>query len=226
MRCPNSSCRRSLFLLGALAAILSLAPSAQAVDALSSHYVDLLRGGDGPAFVSFHARDTGQLHSALRDGGYEFQQDGAITKLRSPEAAYLFVVRDNRSPTDRPEHFAHANGAAALSVIWIAPENGDALTRLLVHLGGRQQRRQVLAPGPVEATVVTLGEGEVFILPVQHQVLAGRPVIGAGFRVPDLARVRRTVTQNQITPWAGAGAAERVVVQPSAAHGLWLEFRR
>jgi catechol 2,3-dioxygenase-like lactoylglutathione lyase family enzyme len=205
---------------------IELLTAPKAVDALSTHYVDLLRAGEGPAFVSFHARDTGRLHTALRDGGYEFRQDGEITELRSLEFAYLFVVRDNRSPTDRPEHFAHANGAAALSAVWVAPENGDALARLLVHLGGRQHRRQVLAPDPVEATVVTLGEGEVFILPVRHQWRAGRPVIGASFTVPDLARVRRLLIERQITPWARTSAAERVVVEPSIAHGMWLEFRK
>ncbi len=204
---------------------IELLTAPKAVDALSAHYVDLLRAGEGPAFVSFHARDTERLHAALREGGYEFRQDGEITEMVSPELAYVFLVRDNRSPTDRPEHFAHANGATALRAVWVATENGDALARLLVQCGGRHQRRQVLVPEPAEATVVTLAEGEVFILPHRHQVLAGRPVIGASFRVPDLATVRRTLVQAQIEPWAGSRGAERVVVQPSISHGMWLELR-
>lgn len=205
---------------------IELLTAPKAVDPLSAHYVDLLRAGEGPAFVSFHERDTKRLHKALRAGGYEFRQDSEITELRLPDFAYLFVVRDNRSPTDRPEHFAHANGSTALGAVWIATENGDALARLLIQLDGRQQRRQVLAPDPLEATVVTLAEGEVIILPKQHQVIAGRPVIGASFIVADMARVRRMLVQAQIEPWAGASAVERVVVEPSIAHGMWLEFRR
>jgi hypothetical protein len=205
---------------------IELVTAPKAVDALTAHYVDLLRTGEGPAFVSFHARDTRQLHAALSEGGYEFRQEGEITELRLPEFAYLFMVRDNRSPTDRPEHFAHPNGATALSAVWIATEHGDALARLLVQLGGRQRRRQVLAPDPVEATVVSLAEGEVFILPKRHQVLAGRPVIGASFSVPDLSEVRRRLIQAQIKSWEGAGTAERVVVEPKVAHGMWIEFRR
>lgn len=204
---------------------IELLTAANAVDALSARYVDQLRAGEGPVFLSFHARDTGRLHAALREGGHEFRQDGEITALRAPELAYVFLVRDNRSPTDRPEHFAHANGASALSGVWVATQNGDALARLLVQLGGRLERRQVLAPGPAEATVVVLGEGEVVILPKSHQVLPGRPVIGAVFRVTDLTKVRQTLDRAQIKPWTGTVSADRVVVEPSVAHGLWLEFR-
>ncbi len=204
---------------------LELLTVPHAVDALSTHYVTLLRAGEGPAFVSFHARNTEHLHAALRDGGYAFRHDGGLTELEAPEFASLFFLRDNRSPTDQPEHFAHANGATALRAVWIATEHDDVLARLLVQLGGREQRRQVFVPDPAEATVVTLAEGEVIILPAQHQVIAGRPVIGASFRVPDLARVRHLLSQARLEPWAGAGPAERVVVGPPLTHGLWLEFR-
>jgi hypothetical protein len=109
--------------------------------------------------------------------------------------------------------------------VWIAIENGDALARLLVQLGGRRQRRMVLAPDSADATIVTLSEGEVVILPRQHQIVPGRPVIGASFRVRDLSQVRRTLASGGITPRAGAGSVERVVIPPGSAHGLWLEFR-
>jgi catechol 2,3-dioxygenase-like lactoylglutathione lyase family enzyme len=209
---------------------IELLTAPEAIDALSAHYMEQLRAGEGPASVSFHARDTDRLHTRLREGGYEFRQDGEITDLQASELAYVFVVRDNRSPTDRPEHLAHPNGASALSAVWVATENGDALARFLVQLGGRQERRRVFAPGPVEATVVILAEGEVLILPERHQILAGRPVIGATFRVPDLTRVQRALARARIKPWAGpsavpAHAGERVVVEPRDAHGLWLEFR-
>lgn len=196
-----------------------------AVDVLSAHYQGLLKAGEGPAFVSFHARDTRDLHAALRKGGYEFQQDGEITKLLAPEFGFLFVVRDNRSPTDRTEHFAHPNGSAELSSVWIATDNGESLARLLVQLGGQRQRRQVLAPDSVESIVITLSEGEVCILPQQHQILPGRPVIGASFRVRDLSEFRCTLEKAGIAPWGSTDSTDRIVVGPSVAHGLWLEFR-
>ena len=205
---------------------IELLTAPKAVDPLSTQYGDLIRAGDGPAFVSFHARDTASLHTALRSGGYQFQESGGITELQASNLAFLFFVRDNRSPTDRPEHFAHPNGATALGAVWIAPTQGDALTRLLVQLGGRPQRRQVLAPSPVDATVITLGEGDVFILPESHQLLPGRPLVGASFRVQDLDTVRRMLADGRVTPWPGAPAPQRVVVEPKASHGLWIEFRQ
>ena len=204
---------------------VELLTAREAVDALSAHYAGHIRVGDGPAFISFHARDTGRLHTALRDGGYEVRTHGDITELALPEFAFLFLVRDNRSSTDRPEHFAHANGAFALRAFWVATAHGHALGRLLVQLGGQQQRRRVFAPLPVDAIVVSLNGGEVLILPESHQLVAGRPVIGASFRVPDLPLVRRTLTASGVVPWTGARATDRVVVVPGDAHGLWIEFR-
>lgn len=196
-----------------------------AVDTLSAHYVELLRAGEGAAFVSFHARDTRQLHAALRKAGVAFRQKGGLTELLAPGLAFLFFVRDNRSPTDRPEHFAHPNGATAMTGVWIATEHGEDLARLLVGLGGRRLRRQVSAPGPAEATVVDLGSSEVVILPERYQSLPGRPVIGACFRVPDLAGLERTSVRSGAESAAAATVGESILVGPGSAHGLWLQFR-
>jgi catechol 2,3-dioxygenase-like lactoylglutathione lyase family enzyme len=196
-----------------------------AVDALSTKYLNMIRAGDGPGFLSFHARDTAALHASLRAGGQEFAETGGLTDLRDPALAYLFWIQDNRSPTDRPEHFAHPNGAKALRAVWIATDDGVALVSLLQQLGGRVEHGEVLAPDPVEATVVTLDEGEVIILPAHHQLLKGRPIVGASFRVTDLATVRKTLSASGIPAWTGPANDERVVVEPQRAHGLWLEFQ-
>ena len=145
-----------------------------AVDPLSTGSADMIRAGDGPAFLSFHAREGAALHAALRAGGYAFSDDGGLIDLQSPELGFLFWIQDNRSPTNRPEHFAHPNGATALSAVWLATGAGDTLARLLVQLGGRQERRRVFAPEPSDAVVVTLAEGEVaIILPASHRLLPG-----------------------------------------------------
>jgi catechol 2,3-dioxygenase-like lactoylglutathione lyase family enzyme len=195
-----------------------------AVDPLSTKYVEMIRAGEGPAFLSFHARETAALHRALRASHYPFSHAGGLTDLESAELGFLFWVQDNRSPTDRPEHFAHPNGATALAAVWIATDDGGALTRLLVTLGGRQERREVFAPDRIEATVITLAEGDVVILPARHQLLPGRPIIGASFRARDLATVRRALAAGGVSPRTGPELAERLVVEPSKTHGLWLEF--
>jgi hypothetical protein len=204
---------------------IELLTVAAGVDPLSTTYVDLIRAGDGPAFLSFHARDMAALHAALRAGGHAFRQSGGLTDLEAGRFGYLFWLQDNRSPTDRPEHFAHANGATALGAVWIATDDGDALASLLVQLGGRRERRRVFAPDALDATAVTLDAGEVLILPARLQLLPGRPVIGASFRVTDLGLVKRTLSRANVSPRPDDGAISRVVVEPKHAHGLWLEFR-
>lgn len=206
---------------------LELLTAPSATDGLTAQYVDLLRTGEGPAFAALHARDTARLHALLRAGGYAFRQEGGLTRLLAPEFSFLFFVRDNRSPTDRPEHFAHANGATALGAVWVASEHGPALVRLLASLGGRAERRTVLVPGtgPAEATVVGLSSGEVIILPPAHRTVPGRPVFGAGFQVADLAAVRRTLEAAGIAPAGGTTSGTRLMVGPDVAHGLWIEFR-
>ena len=194
-------------------------------DALTAHYAAFLDSGDGPAFMSLHARDTRQLHACLTEGGYGFRQAGDITQLSLPEFDCLFLVRDNRSVSDRPEHFAHANGAMALSAVWIATEHGDDLVRLLVQLGGTVQSILVQAPEPVRAQVVSLDSGQVVILPASHQRMPGRPVIGASFSVADLAKVRQVLANARIKTRDEHDTSERVLVEPEFAHGLWLEFR-
>jgi hypothetical protein len=61
----------------------------------------------------------------------------------------------------------------------------------------------VFAPVPVEATVVILAEGEVVSLPSRYQLLSGRAVLGASFRVRDLEKVGRMLSEAWADPGAG-----------------------
>jgi hypothetical protein len=195
------------------------------VDPLTRRYVEFLAHGDGPVFFALRAPESSRLIAALRSGEYAFSRNGEITTLGHPEFDELFFVRGNRSPTDRPEHIAHANGATALRSIWIATAAAVELERLLVRLGGTSARRHVGAPDPAVATSVSLGRGEVVILPASRQLVAGRPIIGAGFAARDLDLLARQLLAARVPARVDDGPPRRVLVPAGAAHGLWLEFR-
>jgi hypothetical protein len=207
---------------------IELITAGSAADTLTRHYVDFLAQSDGPAFLAFHARNTDRLLAALRRGGYPFTHEGGLTQIQSPGLDYLFVVRDNRSPTDRPEHLAHANTASALIRVWIATDEAGELVRLLAALGASAETRTVRAPMPVRAHVVKVENGEIVILPASHQVARGRPIVGATFRVREVAAVARYLSAAGVSVLdeSPGDRARRVVVPPAAAHGLWLEFTR
>jgi len=196
-----------------------------AVDTLTERYTGFLAKGEGPAFLALHAVATGGLVAALCGGGYAFSRTGDVTELRQPGLEYLFFAADNRSPTDRPEHLDHQNGATGLRAIWIATDVGFELERLLVHLGGSSTHRCVWAPDSIAVPVVTLAQGEVVILPASHQVVAGRPIVGMSVRVTDVDRVARQLSSAGIEARAETGALRRVIVPPRETHGVWLEFR-
>ena len=45
-----------------------------AVDELTAYYIDRIAAGDGPAYLSFHARDTEKLVAALKSASIVFRQ--------------------------------------------------------------------------------------------------------------------------------------------------------
>lgn len=204
---------------------LELITATEAVDPLTTRYRALLALGEGPAFLALHARDSDRLIAALRRG-YEFDRRGDLTEIRQPGLEWLFVVRDNRSPTDRPEHFDHQNGAVAFQSIWIATDAREGLVRLLADLGGARSAAIAAVPEPSDAIVVKLDGGDVVILPASHQRVVGRPVIGASVLVRDLEVVRRHLAMAGIEFRHDAGEPRRVVVAPAQTLGLWLEFRQ
>lgn len=172
-----------------------------AVDALTTRYVQLLDQGEGPAFFALHVRDVGKLRAAFKAAGIPFAEppdDTAHVPL--PGLDWLFFVGDNRSPTDRPEHFAHPNGATALSRVWLAPDDPAPLRRVLLALGARIERAKVAAPDPVDAEVARLDNGQLLILPADSQLIPSRPIIGATF------------TARRAQP-------------PVRVMGMWIEFR-
>jgi hypothetical protein len=205
---------------------IELITAGKANDALSAHYIELLGRGEGPAYLGFHARNTDRLLSALAAGGISYsQQDGLVEPL-DPRLSFIFFGRDNRSSTDRPANFAHVNSAIAMSAVWIATNNPAAVSGLLTALGALSSEETVFVPEPTTATVFTVENGKVVVLPEAHQLIKGRPVVGASFRVTDLHAVSNTLAAAKIAPVlvSTEGRSPQLLVPPQAAHGIWLAF--
>jgi hypothetical protein len=136
---------------------------------------------------------------------------------------YVFFGGRNRSPTDRPEHFAHANTARSLAAVWLA---GDlaAERRMLAAAGVALAERDVDVPDRLRVTVATLTEGQVLLLPPSRSMIPGRPIVGVSVRVDDVAAARRALAAGGVTTHGG-GNGRTVFVPPEAAHGLWFELR-
>src|SRR5262249_26561038 len=142
-----------------------------------------------------------------------------LITLDVPALQFLFFVRDNRAPSDRPEHFAHANSARAMTAVWVALDDAAPLSQLLLALGAVQSRHTVFVPEPVEATVFGLESGRVIVLPKSHQLIDGRPVVGVTFQVAELGR---GIDGKSLDSSSTASAR---FVAPVVTHGIWLEFR-
>jgi hypothetical protein len=167
-----------------------ISPSAP-TDELSHRYVDWLKQGDGPVALGLFAP---QGTPAPIDG--------------------IFFDRRQKSPTDRPEHFAHPNGASTLAAAWLA---GSRAERPLAELTGNWPvDGPACAPFGKVARVLWLPEGEIVLVPASVQRLPGRPIVGATVAVASLDAVRRFVPRT-VEECPGSLWVE--------THGLWLEFR-
>lgn len=199
-----------------------ISPPAEPVDRLTRNYSSFLRGGDGPAYVSFHARDTEALTTALHRANVRFTEQVGLITPSDPNLDFIFFVQDNRSPTDRPEQFAHPNTAVAMTEIWLALDGPgrSSLRQLLLALGAAESGETVrlpdpahrLAPAEARAGIYTVQNGRVVVLPDAWQGQKGRRIVAVTFRVRDLDATQRLL-----------GTAEASVA-PSAAHGLRLRF--
>ena len=188
---------------------LITAPAAR--DALTTTYRRHLEDGDGPAFLA--------LFAPQRSGE---EQIGAV-KLPS----YIFLSGRNKSPTDLPEHFAHANTAQSLVRVWLAAAGLSRERRLLAAAGATFARADVFVPDRIHATVARLQEGDVVFLPDARQLVSGRPIVGATLRVGSLDKAREILDRGQPRPLPVVTSSEgrSVFLPPSRTHGLWLEFR-
>lgn len=199
---------------------LELITPGAATDELSADYLEHLRAGDGPAYVSFHVRDTARLASALTAAKIAFTQEAGLTTFKDPRLGFVFITADNRSSTDRPDHFAHANGAFAMSEVWLACEDSAPLKRLLLALGASSKVGTFRVPEPAEGEAFELQNGSVIVVPGRYQLHAGRPVIGVVMSTRPASPERPSEA-----PRNGETLTSSRLIRPDHAHGFWLQFR-
>lgn len=197
-------------------------------DALASRYLNKIAAGDGPAYLAFHCDDFDGLRERLKNAGIPYDDRGFF-KPTDPALDYLFFSGDNRSPTDKPEHFAHANTTETLIGVWIADAENVALRKLLDAVGATYTSGPVLMPAKTMATVAQLDGGTITLLPRSTRLITDRPVVGAVLRTRSLASVEKTLKSAGLAPAIRRSEGpvfKSIVLPPEQAFGLWLEFRQ
>lgn len=205
-----------------------ISPPAKPVDELTADYAARIVEGDGPAYLSFHARNPEKLVAALRSASIGFKKQDDFITLPDPRLQFLFFDQDNRSPTDRPEHFAHANTAVAMTGVWLAVDDTtqQSVAKLLLALGSVVSSKTVFVPCATKADVWTVQNGLIVLLPKSYELHPGRPVVGVDFQVRDFAAATRYLPSRPISSCANSkeSGPRRLFMPPTGANGLWLEF--
>jgi catechol 2,3-dioxygenase-like lactoylglutathione lyase family enzyme len=205
---------------------LELITAPDAVDPLTRTYRAHLESGDGPVFAGFFAADRTRLDGTLAALGLPAATEGALTTFpdRHP-LHYLFFGSRNASPSDRPEHFAHPNGARALISLWLAVDDGN-VRALMTSLGVTFETVDVDLPNTRQALRGALPDGDILLLPHTRQVVPGRPIAGVTLQVESLSATEAAMAK---APASIGNALVRrdhsVFLPPALTHGLWIELR-
>jgi hypothetical protein len=131
---------------------------------------------------------------------------------------YVFFFQLNFSPTDRPEHFAHRNGADSVVAVWIAADSAGSEDRLLRAFGSAScGSRRIAALDPV-AQVYPLADADALVVPWRSGT-SRRGAIGLTLHVSSLADASSAVKSS-----GAIRAGRSLFLPPSTTLGLWLEL--
>lgn len=199
---------------------IELITAPRAVDELTSEYRTKMEKGEGPVYFGLYAPAAGAVLARFHALGVEAQDnDGMFSFPPTSPLHPLFLGKRNKAPTDRPEHFAHSNGAVRLSALWVSDK--AELRGLLKGLG------VPLTPtGPCGVIGVAKGmraalpEGNLYLVPS-----GATTVVAARVEVRRLDDLEAALKANRVPMKKDTACDEAAVwVPPSRAHGIWIEF--
>ncbi|KAA6464835.1 VOC family protein [Acidobacteria bacterium AB60] len=199
---------------------IELITATTANDELASEYLARMKSGEGPVYFGLYAPDREAVAKRLTEAGTPAQDESGSFTFPATSALHpLFLGQRNKTSTDKPEYFAHRNGATRLSALWVrdSPELRQALTALGVAL---TPTGSCGPPGVAAEIRASLPEGDLYLVrPGSASVIAARVEVrglSALKAVLDEAKV-----QTKIDKRCGR---EAVWVAPAVAHGIWLGF--
>jgi hypothetical protein len=190
------------------------------VDSLTAEYQAKLKDGDGPVYFGLYAPDRAALAARLDAAGIPFQNDEGLLGFPSESLLHpLFFGNRNKSPTDKPEYFAHANSATRLSALWVG--DNQELRALLQKLGAGFASMRPCAPiCSSKSSIAIFPEGNVYFVPS-----ASATVVVARVEVRSLRTLRAVLRRNNVPVAKGIKCdPDAVWISPATAHGIWLEF--
>ena len=197
---------------------IELITAPKAVDDLTSEYRAQMKMGEGPVYFGLFAADPAAVASRLQVNHVNLQHNDGISFPADTPLHPLFFGRRNKSPTDRPEHFAHSNSAIRLSALFV--RDTPQLRAVLQDLGVPLSPTSPCGDAEVGKGVrASLSEGDLVLVPSTVNVTAARVEVRALSAVEAVLKTHGVPARKD--PACGTGA---LWIPPSSAHGIWIEF--
>jgi catechol 2,3-dioxygenase-like lactoylglutathione lyase family enzyme len=199
---------------------IELITATNATDELTSEYLAKLKTGEGPVYFGLYAPDRDTVGMRLKDLRVPAQEDNGMFTFPSTSPLHsLFLGQRNKTPTDKPEYFAHPNSATRLSALWVRDSRQlrDVLEDMWVPLTPMTPCGVLGIASGVRAS---LPEGDVFLIPSDTA-----NVVAARVEVRKLSEVEAVLKASGVqTKKDSSCGTEAVWVAPANGHGIWIEF--
>lgn len=191
-----------------------------ATDELTSEYLAKMKAGEGPVYFGLYAPDRVAVTVRLKDLRFAAQDDNGMFTFPSTSQLHpLFLGQRNKTSTDRPEHFAHRNGATRLSALWV--RDNPALREMLNDLGVPLMPMSPCRVLGIRAGIrALLPEGDLYLIPYRRT-----NVVAARVEVRKLSEAEAVLKASGVQTKKDSSCGARAVwVPPAGGHGIWIEF--